>query len=69
MVIGFVQLATVTAERDSLREDLLSTKESKRRTDGTWKAEREKVERLEKELSFYQTQSVRAIADRDKVCP
>eukprot|EP00884_Botryococcus_braunii_P015731 jgi/Botrbrau1/2841/Bobra.0125s0048.3 len=60
------QLETVTAERDSLREDLLSTKESKRKTDGTWKAEREKVERLEKELSFYQTQSVRAIADRDK---
>lgn len=61
------QLRSVTAERDSLREDLLSTKESKRTTDTTWRAERDRVERLEKELDFYQSQSVRAMADRDKV--
>jgi hypothetical protein len=63
------QLRSVTAERDSLREDLVSTKESKRTTDTTWRAERDRVERLEKELNFYQSQSVRAMADRDKVCP
>ena len=62
-----VQLAGVQAERNSLREDLISYRTSKRHADSSWRAERDRAERLEKELSFYQGQSARAMADRDKV--
>ena len=62
-----MQLASVQAERNSLREDLINYRTSKRHVDSSWRAERDKAERLEKELSFYQGQSARAMADRDKV--
>ena len=62
-----MQLASVQAERNSLREDLVNYRTSKRHVDSSWRAERDKAERLEKELSFYQGQSARAMADRDKV--
>jgi len=63
------QLASVQAERNSLREDLVNYRTSKRHADSSWRAERDKAERLEKELAFYQAQSARAMADRDKACP
>jgi hypothetical protein len=57
----------VVAERDSLREDLIHHRTSKRTVDKQWRIEREKSERLESELGFYQNHSARALADRDKV--
>jgi hypothetical protein len=60
------QLDAVSAERDSLREDLLQHRASKRTVDKQWRLEAEKSERLEAELGFYQAQSARALSDRDK---
>lgn len=60
------QLAGLVSERDGLREDLHSQREAKRMSDQGWKSERQKVQNLEKELAFYQSQSTRAIQDRDK---
>ena len=56
----------MSAERDGLYEDLLNHRTSKRTVDKQWRLEREKSERLEAELAFYQTQSARALSDRDK---
>ena len=60
------QLEAVTEERDNLREDLRGYRDSKRQSDNGWRAEKQKVQALEKELSFYQTHSTKAFADRDK---
>ncbi|KAL0052909.1 hypothetical protein WJX82_009775 [Trebouxia sp. C0006] len=59
-------LEAVTEERDNLREDLRGYRDSKRQSDNGWRAEKQKVQALEKELSFYQTHSTKAFADRDK---
>lgn len=53
------QLAGLVSERDGLREDLHSQREAKRMSDQGWKSERQKVQNLEKELAFYQSQSTR----------
>ena len=67
LIVGDMQLAAVTEERNNLREDLRGHRDSKRTVDNSWRAERERADQLEKELQFYQTQSARAMADRDKV--
>lgn len=59
------ELITVTAERDSLREDLQEIKESKRRMDQTFKQQTSQVEALEREVTFYRQQAAQAITDRD----
>lgn len=59
------ELITVTAERDSLREDLQEIKESKRRMDQTFKEQSSRVEALEREVTFYRQQAAQAITDRD----
>ena len=64
-----MQLHAVSAERDGLHEDLLAHRASKRTVDKQWRLEREKSERLEAELGFYQQQSARALSDRDKARP
>ena len=66
--IVLLQLAAVTEERDNLREDLRGHKDSKRTVDRSWRVERERAETLERELGFYQSQSARAMADRDQAC-
>ena len=60
------QLDAVTEERDNLREDLKGYRDTKRQSDNGWKAEKQKVQALEKELAFYQTHSTKAFADRDR---
>ncbi|CAK0787929.1 hypothetical protein CVIRNUC_011151 [Coccomyxa viridis] len=60
------QLDAVTAERNSLHEDLISHRDSKRTVDRQWRLERERCERLESELAFYQSHSAQALSDRDK---
>ena len=60
------QLEAVTEERDNLREDLRGHRDSKRQSDNGWRAEKQRVQALEKELAFYQTHSTKAFADRDK---
>ena len=60
------QLEAVTEERDHLREDLKGYRDSKRQSDNGWRAEKQRVQALEKELAFYQTHSTKAFADRDK---
>lgn len=60
------QLEAVTEERDNLREDVRGHRDSKRQSDNGWRAEKQKVQALEKELAFYQTHSTKAFADRDK---
>ena len=55
------QLAGLVSERDGLREDLHSQREAKRMSDQGWKSERQKVQNLEKELAFYQSQSTRCV--------
>ena len=62
-----LQLEAVVAERDGLREDLRGFRDSKRQSDQSWRSERQRVEALESELAFYQTQSAGAMAERDKV--
>ena len=62
-----LQLDAVTAERNSLHEDLVSHRDSKRTVDKQWRLERERCERLESELAFYQNHSAQALSDRDKV--
>ena len=57
----------MTAERSSLHEDLISHRDSKRTVDRQWRLERERCERLESELAFYQSHSAQALSDRDKV--
>lgn len=47
-------LAAVTAERDSLREDLAAVKEAKRRADQGFKSQLDRANALDKELAFYQ---------------
>ena len=61
------QLDAVTAERNSLHEDLINHRDSKRTVDKQWRLERERSERLESELAFYQNHSAQALSDRDKV--
>jgi len=63
-----LQLDAVTAERNSLYEDLINHRDSKRTVDKQWRLERERCERLESELAFYQNHSAQALSDRDKVC-
>lgn len=60
------QLEAVTEERDNLREDLRGYRDSKRQSDSGWRAEKQRVQALEKELAFYQTHSTKAFADRDR---
>lgn len=59
-------LSATTAERDSLREDLWEVKVAKRRADQGFKAQLERAGALDKELAFYQSQSARVMADRDR---
>ncbi len=61
------KLEAVNAERDGLYEDLINHRTSKRTVDKQWRIEREKSERLESELAFYQSHSARTLSDRDKV--
>lgn len=60
------RLEAVTEERDHLREDLKGYRDTKRQSDNGWRAEKQRVQALEKELAFYQTHSTKAFADRDK---
>lgn len=60
------QLEAVTEERDHLREDLKGYRDTKRQSDNGWRAEKQRVQALEKELAFYQTHSTKAFADRDQ---
>jgi hypothetical protein len=53
-------------ERDDLRENLRGVRESKRIADQSWRDEKQKNTQLEADLTFYQTQSARAMADRDR---
>lgn len=62
------QVEALTAERDGLREDLRAFRDSKRQSDQSWRKERERVDALEAELSFYQTEFAGATSERDKVC-
>ena len=62
-----MQLQSATEERDNLREDLKGHKDSKRQVDNSWREERKRADKLEKELSFYQEQSAKAMKDRDQV--
>ena len=62
-----MQLAVVTEERNNLREDSWGHKDSRRLVESSYIKERDRADKLEKELQFYQTQSARAMADRDKV--
>ena len=62
-----MQLEAVAAERDGLREDLRGFRDSARHTAQSWRQERERVEALETELSFYQTEFAGATSERDKV--
>ena len=62
-----LQLDAVLAERNSLHEDLINHRDSKRTVDKQWRLERERSERLESELAFYQNHSAQALSDRDKV--
>ncbi len=67
MSLSLAQLDAVTAERNSLHEDLINHRDSKRTVDKQWRLERERCERLESELAFYQNHSAQALSDRDKV--
>lgn len=59
-------VSSVAAERDSLREDLGAVREAKRRAEQSLKAQTERAAALDKELGFYQQQSARVMADRDR---
>ncbi|EFN54420.1 hypothetical protein CHLNCDRAFT_135784 [Chlorella variabilis] len=59
-------LSGVTLERDNLREDLGEVKEAKRRAEAGHRAQLERAAALDKELAFYQAQSARVMADRDR---
>mmetsp|Transcript_38750 Transcript_38750/g.109569 ORF Transcript_38750/g.109569 Transcript_38750/m.109569 type:complete len:363 (-) Transcript_38750:205-1293(-) len=59
-------LHAVTAERDSLREDIAQMRRAKGTSDSTWRTERARADKLEKELSFYQEQSMQTMAERDE---
>lgn len=61
------ELRAVTAERNSLREDGAQLRKAKRDVDSSWREERARADKLEKELDFYQKQSLQAIAERDDV--
>mmetsp|Transcript_26289 Transcript_26289/g.62486 ORF Transcript_26289/g.62486 Transcript_26289/m.62486 type:complete len:393 (-) Transcript_26289:80-1258(-) len=60
------ELKQVKAERDSLAEDTAELRKAKRNVDCTWRSERSKNESLEKEVEFYQEQSVKAFSERDE---
>ena len=59
-------LSGAIAERDSLREDLGEVREAKRRAELGYKQQLERATALDKELAFYQAQSARVMADRDR---
>jgi hypothetical protein len=59
-------LAAAVSDRDSLREDLGEVKEAKRRADQGHRTQLERATALDRELAFYQAQSARVMADRDR---
>lgn len=61
-----VRLDAALADSASLREDLSALRESKRIADQSWRGETDRAANLERELQFYQTQSARAMSDRDR---
>lgn len=61
-----LRLEAALADAASLREDLTALRESKRIADQSWRAETARAANLERELQFYQTQSARAMSDRDR---
>lgn len=60
-------MKSATEERDNLREDLKGHKDSKRQSDNSYRQQKTRADKLDKELSFYQEQSARAMKDRDQV--
>lgn len=60
------RLDAALADASSLREDLAALRESKRIADRSWRAETARAANLDRELQFYQTQSARAMSDRDR---
>ena len=60
------QLSKVSAERDSIRDDLLHHRQTRKEVDNSLRREIEKNTSLEKELQYYLTQSGAVIAERDK---
>lgn len=61
-----LRLDTALADAASLREDLAALRESKRIADQSWRTETARATNLERDLQFYQTQSARAMSDRDR---
>ena len=62
-----MQLSSTTVERDNLREDLKGHKDSKRESDNSYRQQKTRADKLDKELLFYQEQSAKAMKDRDQV--
>lgn len=60
------RLAVALADAASLREDNAALRDSKRVADQGWRTESQRAADLERELQFYQTQSARAMSDRDR---
>ncbi len=60
------RLASAIADAASLREDNTALRDSKRVADQGWRTESQRAAELERELQFYQTQSARAMSDRDR---
>lgn len=60
------QLQSLSGERDGLRDDLRAVREAKRQADAALEAATEKSAALDRELSFYQQQAAKVMADRDK---
>jgi chromosome segregation ATPase len=58
-------LLTVTAERDSIREDLREIKEAKRIADQSFRDQETRLEALQREVTFYRQQAAQAISQRD----
>lgn len=61
------QLEVVSGERNSLKEDLRSTREAKRLADQSYRVQNAKLQKLESELAFYQKEAATAVSDRDRV--
>lgn len=59
------EVVDVIAERESLREDLREVREAKRAGDTSYREQAERLQALEREVTFYRQQAAAAISQRD----
>lgn len=58
-------MMNLTAERDSIREDLVEVRDAKRKADQAFRDQTARLKTLEREVQFYRQQAAQAIAQRD----